>query len=145
MKISTTETLAGRMIEETLGVVRGSVLWSRRIMKISHGGWRGLSYTSMDEMSEGLWQAKEGAEAKAVHQAKLLGADAIVNLKLEIMELSDGLFQAVAMGTAVRTEAMPQATSGLSFADSAENDHDAFAMVPIFKKPAVRLVSSAVH
>ena len=65
MKISTTETIAGRLVEETLGVVRGSILWSRRIMKFNHGGLRGLSYTSMDEMSEGLLQAKEGAEAKA--------------------------------------------------------------------------------
>lgn len=145
MKISTTETIAGRLVEETLGVVRGSILWSRRIMKFNHGGLRGLSYTSMDEMSEGLLQAKEGAEAKAMHQAKLLGADAIVNLKMEIMELSDGLFQAVAMGTAVKTEAMPQATPALPFAIAADNDDDAFAMVPVFNKPVIRLVSSAVH
>ena len=146
MKISTTETIAGRLVEETLGVVRGSILWSRRIMKFNHGGLRGLTYTTMDEMAENLVLAKEGAEAKAMHQARLLGADAIINLKLEIMELSDGMFQAVAIGTAVKTEALPRALSpALPFTFSADNDDDAFAAVPVFNKPAARLVSSALH
>lgn len=146
MKISTTETIAGRLVEETLGVVRGSILWSRRIMKFNHGGLRGLTYTTMDEMADGLQTAREGAEAKVMHQAKLLGADAIINVKLELMELTDGMFQAVATGTAVKTEALPQAVSpALPFSTSADNDDDAFAIVPIFNKPAIRLISSAVH
>ncbi len=145
MRISTTETVAGRSVEETLGVVRGSILWSRRIMKFNHGGLRGLSYTSMDEMSEGLLLAKEGAEAKAMHQARLLGADAIINLKLELTELSDGLYQAVATGTAVSTQALPKAIAALPVEVLAENDDDAFASVPVFNKPAVRMLSSAVH
>ena len=146
MKISTTETIAGRLVDETLGVVRGSVLWSRRIMKFNNSGLRGLTYTTMDEMAEGLQQAREGSEAKAMHQAKLLGADAIINMKLELMELTDGMFQAVATGTAVKTEALPQAVSpALPFAISADNDDDAFAAVPVFSKPVFRLVSSALH
>ncbi len=145
MKISTTETIAGRLVEETLGVVRGSVLWSRRIMKFNHGGLRGLSYTTMDEMADGLQQSREGAEAKAMHQAKLLGADAIINVKLELIELTDGMFQAVATGTAVKTEAMPQANPALLVSISADNDDDAFTIVPVFNKPSIRLVSRAVH
>ncbi len=146
MKISTTETIAGRLVEDTLGVVRGSVLWSRRITKYNNGGLRGLIYTTMDEMAEGLQMAREGAEAKAMSQAKLLGADAIINLKLEVVELTDGMFQAVATGTAVKTEALPQALSpALPFAISADNDDDVFAAVPVFNKPSFRLVSSAVH
>ena len=146
MKISTTETIAGRLVEETLGVVRGSILWSRRIMKFNHGGLRGLSYTTMDEMAEGLQQSREGAEAKAMHQARVLGADAIINIKLELMELTDGMFQAVATGTAVKTVALPQTVSPeLPFAAEADNDDDEFSTVPVFKKPTIRLVSSAVH
>ena len=145
MRISTTETITGRLVEETLGVVRGSVLWSRRIMKFNHGGLRGLSYTTMDEMADGLQQSREGAEAKAMHQAKLLGADAIINVKLELMELTDGMFQAVATGTAVKTVAMPQAVPALPVSISAYNDDDAFTIVPVFNKPSIRLVSSAVH
>ena len=145
MKISTTETIAGRLVEETLGVVRGSILWSRRIMKFNYGGLRGLSYTTMDEMADGLQLSREGAEAKAMHQAKLLGADAIINVKIELMELTDGMFQAVATGTAVKTEAMPQANPTLPVSISPDKDDDAFTIVPVFNKPSIRLVSSAVH
>jgi len=142
MKITTTETIAGRLVEDTLGVVRGSVLWSRRVMKYSTGGLRGLQYTTMDEMSDGLQEAKERAEAKAKAQAKALGADAIISMKLEIVELSDGVFSAVASGTAVQTCALPQAMPVFS---EAANDDDEFNIIPVFDKPSLRLVSSMMH
>jgi uncharacterized protein YbjQ (UPF0145 family) len=142
MKITTTETIAGRLVEDTLGVVRGTVLWSRRVMKYNHGGLRGLQYTTMDEMSDGLHEAKEKAEAKAKAQAKAMGADAIISMKVEVVELSDGVFTAVASGTAVQTCAMPAAMP--MFGDAA-NDDDAFSMIPVFDKPALRLVSNMMH
>ena len=145
MRITTTETVAGRLVEDALGVVRGQVLWARRVMKYNNSGLRGLNYTTMDEMADGLQKAKEEAEAKAKAQAKALGADAIVNLKLEITELSDGLFQAVAIGTAVRTSALPHATPSLAPASAANDDEDVFSMVPVMGKPAIRLVSSYLH
>jgi uncharacterized protein YbjQ (UPF0145 family) len=143
MKITTTETIAGRIVEDTLGVVRGTVLWSRRVMKYNHGGLRGLQYTTMDEMSDGLHVAKEQAEAKAKAQAKALGADAIICLKIEVVELSDGVFTAVATGTAVQTCAMPNALP--NFGTAANDDDDEFSMIPIFDKPALRLVSNMMH
>ena len=146
MKTTTTETVAGRLVEDALGVVRGQVLWARRVMKYNNSGLRGLNYTTMDEMADGLHKAKEEAEAKAKAQARALGADAIVNLKLEITELSDGLFQAVAIGTAVRTSALPHAMPSLAPANAANDDEeDVFSMVPVIGKSAIRLVSSYLH
>ena len=142
MKMSTTETVAGRMVEETLGVVRGSVVWSRRVMKLSHGAWRGLSYTTTDEMADGLRQAKENAEAKLRVQAKALGAEAVINLRIQLTELSDGMFEAVATGTAVTTSILPQANPAFGLVGS---DEDAFSAIPVFDKPAVRHVSSLLH
>jgi uncharacterized protein YbjQ (UPF0145 family) len=142
MKITTLETIAGRTNEETLGVVRGSALWSRRIMKYNHGGLRGLQYTTMDDMAEGLDGAKEAAEAKAKAQAKALGADAIVGLRLEVFEMSEGLFTAVATGTAVRTEALPAAMPAFN---SAANDDDEDHVMPYMVQPAMRLVSNLMH
>ena len=143
MKTTTTETIAGRLVEDTLGVVRGSVLWSRSIMKASYGGLRGLSYSTMDEMSEGLQAAKDGAEAKAMSQAKLMGADSIINLRYELMEISSGIFQAVAMGTAVKTSPMQAALPMLSLADN-DDDGDV-PFMPIMARPELRLVSNMMH
>jgi uncharacterized protein YbjQ (UPF0145 family) len=145
MKTTTTETLAGRLVEDALGVVRGQVLWARRIMKYNHGGLRGLNYSSMDEISDGLQKAREDAEAKAKAQAKAMGGDAIICMKLEITELTDGLFQAVATGTAVRTSAMPQAMPILAAAANDDVEEDVFSTIPVMEKPALRLVSNCLH
>jgi uncharacterized protein YbjQ (UPF0145 family) len=144
MKTTTTETLAGRLVEDALGVVRGQILWARRVMKYNTSGLRGLNYTTMDEMADGLQKAREDAEAKAKAQAKAMGGDAIINLKLEITELSDGLFQAVATGTAVRTSALPHALPILAAAANDDED-DVFSTIPVMDKPALRLVSSYLH
>jgi uncharacterized protein YbjQ (UPF0145 family) len=141
MKLTTMETVAGRTNEETLGVVRGSALWSRRVMKYNRGGLRGLQYTTMSDMSDGLNKAKEEAEAKAKAQAQELGADSIIGLRLEIFEMSEGLFTAVATGTAVRTAALPAA---MPVFNAAANDDDVDVM-PYIVRQTPRVVSSLMH
>ena len=135
------ETIAGRVNEDTLGVVRGSALWSKRITKYSNGGLRGLQYTTMVELAEGLNSAKEEAEQKAQAQAKALGADSIIGLRLEVFEMTEGLFTAVATGTAVRTSELPKIMP--SFA-AAAND-DAFEAIPYIQKRNIRLASHVMH
>jgi uncharacterized protein YbjQ (UPF0145 family) len=141
MKITTMETIAGRSTEETLGVVRGSALWSKRITKYSYGGQRTLQYSSMDDMAEGLNVAREEAEKKAQAQAKFLGADAIIGMRLEVFEMSEGMFTAVATGTAVRTEPLPAAMPAF---EQASND-DEFSTIPFIPKPALRVVGGYLH
>ncbi len=109
MKVTTLETVAGRIVEETLGVVRGSVLWSRGLKKFSRGGIRAVEYMTKEDVMEGLNQARIDAEEAAQRQAKLLGADAIIGLRIEVVELAGGMFQASAMGNAVKTSALPSA------------------------------------
>ena len=143
MKIPTAETIAGRLVEETLGVVRGSVLWSRSMMKFDHGGMRGLSYGNMEEMSDGIELAKDGAEAKAMSQATVLGADAIINIRFELMELSNGVFQAMATGTAVKTSSLQTALPILALADN-DDDSDV-AFVAKVAHTNLRVVSRLLH
>ena len=143
MRTTTLETIAGRTNEETLGVVRATALWSKRVMKYNHGGLRGLQYTTMDDLANGLNEAKEAAEAKTIAQALAMGADAIVGLRLEIFEMSEGLFTAVATGTAVRTAALPMAMP--AFAPAAANDDDDEAFMPLMARQPLRVVSHLMH
>ena len=135
------ETVAGRVNEETLGVVRGSALWSKRITKYSQGGLRGLLYTTMEDLAIALNDVKDQAEAKAKQQAKDLGADAIVGLRLEVFEMSEGMFTAVATGTAVRTSALPAAMPAFS---AAANDDD-FTAISHVQRPTLRMISNVMH
>lgn len=106
MRVTTLETIAGRVVEDTLGVVRGTVMWSRGLKKFNRGGIRAVEYMTTADVAEGLNKAREDAEAILVRQAESLGADAIVGLRFEIVEMGAGMFSASAMGTAVRSSAI---------------------------------------
>jgi uncharacterized protein YbjQ (UPF0145 family) len=103
MRVTTLETIAGRVVEDTLGVVRGTIMWSRGIRKFSRGGIRSMEYMSTEDVAEGLNKARVDAEATLVRQAEALGADAIIGVRFEIMEMGAGMFSASASGTAVKT------------------------------------------
>ena len=141
MRVTTLETVAGRVVEDTLGVVRGTVLWSRGLKKFSRGGIRSIEYTSTDDMAEGLNKARADAEADLIRQASALGADAIVGVRFEIAEMGAGMFCATATGTAVKTAALqaaapaparvlePPARAAVPFIAAAANDSGA-AVLP---------------
>jgi uncharacterized protein YbjQ (UPF0145 family) len=113
MRVTTLETIASRVVEETLGAVRGTALWSRRILKNKTVGLRAMEHMTMDDVSNGLADAREAAEAKMIISAEAMGADAIVGLRMQLIELGNDTFQAIAFGTAVKTSAIPQATPTL--------------------------------
>jgi predicted RNA-binding Zn ribbon-like protein len=119
MKMTTMETVAGRMNEATLGFVRA------------------VEFTTTEELAFGLNTAKD----KAKDQANELGADAIVNLTLEIFEMSDGLFTAVVTGNAVRTSALP---IPMHIFNRAANDDETFVR-PSAAKKAGQAVSVLMH
>jgi uncharacterized protein YbjQ (UPF0145 family) len=114
MRVTTLETFAGRMIEETLGVVRGAAIWTRRINKNSTAGHRALEHMTMDEMAAGLAEVREKAEAGMVAKAITMGADGIIAVKIEMIELGNDMYQAMAYGTAVKSAVVPSATPAFS-------------------------------
>ena len=54
MKVTTLDGIAGHITEETLGVVRGTALWTRRIVKNSMGGIRQFQYHGLQDLDDGL-------------------------------------------------------------------------------------------
>jgi uncharacterized protein YbjQ (UPF0145 family) len=110
MKVTTLETIAGQIVEETLGVVRGSAIWSRRISKNSTAGHRALEHMTVDDVADGLVTVREKAEAKMIENAKAKGANGIIGLKFELIELGNDMFQAMSYGTAVVSEALAATT-----------------------------------
>lgn len=105
MRMTTLETIAGRSIEETLGYVRGTTVWSRRTLKNKTVGLRALEIMNTDDIAEGLAQAREEAEAKMMKAAADKGADSIIAVRVDLIDLGNQTFQAIASGTAVRSAA----------------------------------------
>jgi uncharacterized protein YbjQ (UPF0145 family) len=116
MRVTTLETIAGRVVEETLGVVRGTAIWTRRINKNSTAGHRALEHMTNDEMAQGLADVREKAEATMLRNAATMGADGIIAVRIELVELGSEMYQAIAYGTAVRSEALPVATPAFATA-----------------------------
>lgn len=108
MIVTTMDAVAGRIIEETLGALRGSGMWTRRIVEFAYGGLRNLHETGLKQLDEGLNEAKESATRQMREQARAAGADAIVGVRLEAIETSNGIYCVNASGTAVKLAKLPQ-------------------------------------
>jgi uncharacterized protein YbjQ (UPF0145 family) len=126
MIVTTTDGVAGRMIDETIGVVRGTALWTRRVVKNSMGGIRQFQVTGYQALDEGLRQGKDEASKAMIAQAAALGADAIVGMRLDVIEMSNGVFCVNAAGTAVKTLKLPVAVPAFSPAPEGEMESAAW-------------------
>lgn len=114
MIVTTMSEIAGRMTGETKGMVRGMATWVRRIHKTYAGGIRALQSTGTSEFDLAMAAARGSAERSMKAEALALGADAIVGLKVEMIELSSGGFMLSMMGTAVKTVELPAAIPALT-------------------------------
>ena len=107
MIVTTLDGIAGRMTQETLGLVRGTSLWTRRVMKSSFGGIRHMHVTGVKELDVGLNEAKEESHKAMIEQARAMGADSIIGVRIDVIEMSNGVFCVNTTGTAVTTLALP--------------------------------------
>jgi len=122
MIITTTNTLGDRDIVETLGMVRASTTWRRRIMKTYTGGIRSVEQNGMFDFDSALEDIKKKAMADMIESAKTAGATAVIGLSEQISEVTAGVFMVTVMGTAVRCQPkQPVQTSHSSANDNVED------------------------
>ena len=102
MMIATTETIVGREVVETLGLVRGATVRSKHIGTDIMAGLRNVVGGEMKGYSSMLAGAREQALDRMADEARRLGADAIVGFRMETYSIMSGASEIVAYGTAVR-------------------------------------------
>ena len=61
----------------------------------------------MKEMDAGLKDAKDRSHQAMIEQAKVMGADSVIGVRIQVIEMSNGVFCVNTTGTAVRTIALP--------------------------------------
>lgn len=98
----TTDTLPGREIAETLGIVRGSTVRARHVGSDIVAGLRNLVGGEVREYARLLAGAREQALDRMVQDAVELGADAIVCVRFETSTIQQGASEVLAYGTAVK-------------------------------------------
>jgi len=104
MIVTTSDTVAGKRIARTLGLVRGSSVRARHIGKDILAGLRNIVGGEVQEYTKLLAESREQALDRMVEEGRLLGANAIVGTRFVTSMVAQGMAELLAYGTAVVVE-----------------------------------------
>jgi uncharacterized protein YbjQ (UPF0145 family) len=104
MIVVTTETIAGRSITESLGLVRGNTIRARHLGRDIMAGLKTVVGGEIHEYAKLMGEAREQAIDRMVAEARELGADAIVNVRFSTSVIIGGAAEMLAYGTAVKLQ-----------------------------------------
>lgn len=101
MILATTETIAGKRIVRTLGLVRGNTIRARHIGRDILASLRNVVGGEISEYTKLLAEAREQALDRLVEEAEALGADAVIGLRFQTTEMMQAAAELLVYGTAV--------------------------------------------
>ena len=104
MIVSTTETVAGKRVVRTLGIVRGITVRARHIGKDIVAGLKGIVGGEIEQYTELMTDARDQAFERMIADAQKLGANAVINIRFVTSMIAQAMSELLAYGTAVRCE-----------------------------------------
>ena len=104
MILTTTETIAGKRVKKTLGLVRGTTIRARHVGRDIMAVFRNLVGGEISEYTKLLGESREQALDRMVEQAEELGADAVICIRFQTTEMMQAAAELMAYGTAVLLE-----------------------------------------
>ena len=102
MIIATTETIAGKKVKETLGIVKGSIIKARWFGRDIAAQLKNIIGGEIKSYTDLLNQARDEALERMIKQAKQKKADAIVNVRFATSDVMQGSAEILVYGTAVK-------------------------------------------
>ena len=102
MIVTTGIEVQGKQIVEYLGVVRGIVVRATGLGRGIIGGLKSLAGGNIEEWSVVCEAARMEAFNRLVQHAHEIGADAIIGMRYDATEFTQGSTEVLAYGTAVR-------------------------------------------
>tara|TARA_B100000035_G_C20538588_1_gene352866 strand:+ start:73 stop:387 length:315 start_codon:yes stop_codon:yes gene_type:complete len=104
MIISTTPSIDGKNIKETLGIARGNTVRARNVAKDIWAGLKNVVGGEISEYTRLQAQAREQAISRMIENAKSMNADAVVNVRITTSMIMQGCSEIMAYGTAVKLD-----------------------------------------
>ncbi len=104
MIVVTSETITGKRIVKTLGLVRGNTIRARHIGKAIMAGLRTIVGGEIHEYAKLIAEAREQSIDRMVAEAESLGANAIITSRFTTSVIIGGAAELLAVGTAVIVE-----------------------------------------
>ena len=102
MILVNTDTIPGKSIKSSLGLVRGNTIRARHIGRDIVAGLRGIVGGEIVEYTKLIAEAREQAIDRMIGEAKKLNADAVINVRFTTSVLMGGAAELLAYGTAVK-------------------------------------------
>jgi uncharacterized protein YbjQ (UPF0145 family) len=104
MILTTTETIKGKKIVRTLGLVRGNTIRARHIGRDILALLRNIVGGEIHDYTKLLAESREQSLDRMVADAQRLGANAVVGVRFATSVLMGGAAELLAYGTAVVVE-----------------------------------------
>ena len=104
MIVVTTETIEGKKIAETLGLVKGNVIRAKHIGKDIVAVLRHVVGGEIKEYTEMMDDSRDIAFKRMIKDAEGLDADAIVGVRFTTSMVMAGASEVMVYGTAVKLE-----------------------------------------
>jgi uncharacterized protein YbjQ (UPF0145 family) len=102
MIVATTDSVPGREITECLGLVRGTTVRARNLVRDVAAIFRTVAGGEVPEYTKLVAEAREQALDRMIAEARAKGADAVVGFRFATSEVAKAAAEIVAYGTAVR-------------------------------------------
>jgi len=102
MLITTTESIQGKSVAETLGIARGSTVRARNIGRDIFAGLKNIVGGEISEYTKLMADARELALERMIEDGEKMGADAIINVRFTTAAIMQGMSEILAYGTAVK-------------------------------------------
>ena len=102
MIVTTTESIPNKELSDILGIARGSTVRARNIGSDIFAGLKNIVGGEINEYTKLQAHSREQAMERMISDAKRLGADAIVNVRLTTSTVMQGASEILAYGTAVK-------------------------------------------
>lgn len=104
MIVVTTDTVPGRTIKETLGLVRGNTVRCRHIGQDIKALVRNMIGGEVVEYTKLMAESREQAIDRMVQNAQEIGANAVLAIRFSTAEIMSGAAELLVYGTAVILE-----------------------------------------
>ncbi len=104
IQLSTTFSITGYEITETIGICRGSTVRARNVGRDILAGFKNIIGGEIEEYTKLLAVSREQALQRMVDDAARMGADAVVNVRFMTSQVMQGAAEMMAYGTAVKIQ-----------------------------------------
>ena len=104
MIVVTTDSIPGKRVVKTLGLVKGNTIRARHIGKDILAGLKGLVGGEIAEYTKMVAESREQCLDRLVEEAEALGANAVVGIRFTTASMMQSAAELLAYGTAVIIE-----------------------------------------